>query len=105
MSRNPDLATVPDPRETAASAEDRTPHAKKSKKRDKDGTKAHKGVKVDGPDRASKLPGKAYHAEILRLQEELVKMGEWVRESGARVVVIFEGRDAAGKGGTIKRAT
>src|SRR5262245_50612673 len=51
------------------------------------------------------LPRKAYEAELLRLQEELVKMAEWVKDSGSRVVVIFEGRDAAGKGGTIKRIT
>ena len=44
-----------------------------------------------------------YQAELFRLQTELVKLQEWVRDSGARVVVIFEGRDGAGKGGTIKR--
>ncbi len=43
--------------------------------------------------------------ELLRLQAELVTMQEWVRRSGARVVVVFEGRDAAGKGSTIKRVT
>src|SRR5438445_6871518 len=48
---------------------------------------------------------KAYERELLRLQEELVKMAEWVKDSGSRLVVIFEGRDAAGKGGTIKRMT
>ena len=46
-----------------------------------------------------------YQAELFRLQPELVKLQEWVRDSGARVVVIFEGRDGAGKGGTIKRIT
>ena len=46
-----------------------------------------------------------YEAELLRLQTELVKLQEWVRDSGARVVVLFEGRDGAGKGGTIKRIT
>ncbi len=46
-----------------------------------------------------------YQAELFRLQTELVKLQEWVRASGARVVVIFEGRDGAGKGGTIKRIT
>jgi polyphosphate kinase len=50
-----------------------------------------------------KLPKKAYENELFRLQAELVKMQNWVRASGARVVVIFEGRDAAGKGGTISR--
>ena len=44
-----------------------------------------------------------YELELFRLQAELVEMQEWVRTSGARLVVIFEGRDAAGKGGTIQR--
>jgi polyphosphate kinase 2 len=45
----------------------------------------------------------AYEKELLRLQGELVKLQEWVRAQGVRLVVVFEGRDAAGKGGTIKR--
>jgi len=53
----------------------------------------------------SKYPKKLYEAELLRLQEELVKMEQWVADSGARVLAIFEGRDAAGKGGAIKRIT
>ncbi len=51
----------------------------------------------------SKLPRQLYENELYRLQGELVKMQEWMRTAGARMVVIFEGRDAAGKGGTIKR--
>ncbi|WP_329324805.1 polyphosphate kinase 2 [Streptomyces luteogriseus] len=54
-------------------------------------------------ERAAKVPRKAYEKELLRLQTELVKLQEWVRAEGARLVVVFEGRDAAGKGGTIKR--
>ncbi len=50
-----------------------------------------------------RMPRKAYEREIAGLQIELVKMQAWTKESGARVVCIFEGRDAAGKGGTIKR--
>jgi len=46
---------------------------------------------------------KAYEAQKYHLQVELLKLQAWVRESGQRVVVLFEGRDAAGKGGTIKR--
>jgi len=46
-----------------------------------------------------------YEEELSRLQVELVKLQEWIRHKGLRVVVIFEGRDAAGKGGTIKRIT
>src|SRR6516165_1778379 len=51
------------------------------------------------------MPRKIYETELFRLQAELVKLQEWVRTEGARLVVIFEGRDAAGKGGTIKRVT
>jgi polyphosphate kinase 2 len=52
-----------------------------------------------------KIPTDVYEAELFRLQTELVKVQEWTRDSGARIVVVFEGRDAAGKGGTIKRIT
>ncbi|MCD2144701.1 polyphosphate kinase 2 [Gordonia paraffinivorans] len=55
--------------------------------------------------RHGKIPNKVYEAELFRLQTELVKLQEWVRATGARIVVVFEGRDAAGKGGTIKRIT
>ena len=54
---------------------------------------------------AKKLDNDLYEAEMTRLQAELVEMQEWVRATGARVVVLFEGRDAAGKGGAIKRIT
>ena len=47
----------------------------------------------------------AYDRELARLQVELVKLQEWIRHEGLKVVVLFEGRDAAGKGGTIKRIT
>ncbi len=52
-----------------------------------------------------KLNNKFYEKELRRLQMELVKLQEWVKAEGLRVVVIFEGRDAAGKGGVIKRIT
>ncbi|MEX2622467.1 MAG: polyphosphate kinase 2 [Acidimicrobiia bacterium] len=52
-----------------------------------------------------KLSTKDYDAELARLHIELVKLQEWIRHAGLKVVVIFEGRDAAGKGGTIKRIT
>ena len=50
----------------------------------------------------SKISDKAYRKDLFRLQVELVKMVEWMKHSGRKVVVIFEGRDAAGKGGAIK---
>lgn len=52
-----------------------------------------------------RVPKKLYKAELKRLQVELVEMQRWVAATGARIVVIFEGRDAAGKGGAIKRVT
>jgi polyphosphate kinase 2 len=51
----------------------------------------------------SSLPKEVYEAELFRLQAEFVKVQEWVKAEGQRIVVVFEGRDAAGKGGTIKR--
>ncbi|MEI8005224.1 MAG: polyphosphate kinase 2 [Bacteroidota bacterium] len=53
----------------------------------------------------SKLKKKFYEEELARLQIELVKLQEWIKYKGLRAVVLFEGRDAAGKGGTIKRIT
>ena len=63
------------------------------------------GVKTGKGKKKSKIPKHVYAAELFRLQTELVKLQEWVRATGARVVIVFEGRDAAGKGGTIKRIT
>ena len=48
---------------------------------------------------------KKYNKKLQELQIELVKLQDWVIEKGKKVVIIFEGRDAAGKGGTIKRIT
>jgi len=53
--------------------------------------------------RKKRLERELYEAELERVQMELVAMHEWVRDTGVRLVVIFEGRDAAGKGGAIKR--
>ena len=52
-----------------------------------------------------KIKAKDYERELARLQEELVRLQRWIRHKGLKVVVIFEGRDAAGKGGVIKRIT
>ena len=57
------------------------------------------------PTKLKKLPNEVYERELEKLQIELVKMQYWIKETGLKVVVIFEGRDAAGKGGTIKRIT
>ena len=53
--------------------------------------------------KAKKLNKEFYESELIRLQIELVKLQEWVKHEQLRVVVVFEGRDAAGKGGSIKR--
>jgi polyphosphate kinase 2 len=52
-----------------------------------------------------KMPSHFYEEELSKLQVELVKLQEWIKYKGLRVVVLFEGRDAAGKGGSIKRIT
>ncbi len=52
---------------------------------------------------SERLPRKAYDQDMDRLQIELVKAQAWIKETGARLALVFEGRDAAGKGGTIKR--
>jgi len=52
-----------------------------------------------------KIKNKVYEKELSKMQVELVKLQEWIHAKGLKVVVIFEGRDAAGKGGTIKRIT
>jgi polyphosphate kinase 2 len=57
------------------------------------------------PSRKAALSRKDYDKELRRLQVELLKLEEWIRHRGLRVVVLFEGRDTAGKGGLIKRMT
>ena len=68
-----------------------------------------KGKKKDSPrekpDEHIKLSNKDYLAELRRLHVELVKMQEWVKAEGIKICIIFEGRDGAGKGGTIKALT
>src|SRR6202035_966180 len=55
--------------------------------------------------RPEKMKRKAYERELRKLQVRLCKLQDWVKEKGLRVVIVFEGRDAAGKGGTIKALT
>lgn len=84
---------------------------KKSNKKDKRRTQAGKPV-ADGASESlastepkPKMSNKEFEQEMEKLQIELVKMQEWVKASGAKVCVLFEGRDTAGKGGVIKRIT
>jgi polyphosphate kinase len=65
----------------------------------------HNGAETNGAKKQKKLKRKAYDAELIRMQTELVKLAAWVKERNLRVVALFEGRDAAGKGGSIKRIT
>ncbi|MDQ6793824.1 MAG: polyphosphate kinase 2 [Chloroflexota bacterium] len=60
---------------------------------------------VDASSGRDSLRNKAYLAELGHLQVELVKLQEWIRQQGLKIVVLFEGRDAAGKGGVIKTIT
>jgi polyphosphate kinase 2 len=64
-------------------------------------------ARVDGdiPQERKAIDTEVYERELARLQIELVKLQEWIRAKGLKVVVLFEGRDAAGKGGVIKRIT
>jgi polyphosphate kinase 2 len=69
-------------------------------------------ARENGPDQAHpvlarprKISNKIYEAELAKLQIELVKLQEWIKHKGLKVVILFEGRDAAGKGGVIKRIT
>ncbi len=90
---------------------------KSEKKHSANGSKKQKKAEIGfapaGPQRLStiapegqiSISKKAYEKELARLQKELIKLQEWIRFKNLKVVVIFEGRDAAGKGGVIKRIT
>ena len=69
---------------------------------DRESMLAGKGIRLSQADR---LERQRYFRELLRLQGELVKLQDWVAHTGEKVVILFEGRDAAGKGGVIKRIT
>jgi len=64
----------------------------------------HGGMRGDAPADAA-MVRRRYFRELFRLQSELVKLQDWVQHTGHKVVILFEGRDAAGKGGVIKRIT
>jgi polyphosphate kinase 2 len=59
----------------------------------------------DKPDTSKKMKGKKYEKELRRLQAKLCHLQDWVKHKGLRVIIIFEGRDGAGKGGTIRAIT
>jgi len=76
---------------------------KNSKRKKKSRLPPLTGSTPSGMNSVEKIGNKEYEAEIFKLQVELVKLQEWVKATGARIVILFEGRDAAGKGGIIKR--
>ncbi len=89
---------------SASAAEAAVDAAVSKEKNDTPKTKGAKSKQKNGKDKPRrKLKNKFYESELARLQIELVKLQEWVKDRGLKVAVVFEGRDAAGKGGTIKR--
>jgi polyphosphate kinase len=62
-------------------------------------------AKHSEPDKNNKMKRKDYEKELRKLQVELCHLQDWVKDKGARIIILFEGRDAAGKGGTIKAIT
>jgi len=79
--------------------------SKKSKNKKKHQSDLVSDTQQSGATGQSKIDKKDYEAELFKLQVELVKLQDWVKATNARIVIIFEGRDAAGKGGIIKRIT
>jgi polyphosphate kinase 2 len=82
----------------------------KTKERDADGKRGGKSAREASGGREKKrekekLSGKDFERELEKLEVELVKLQLWVQHEGAKIIVVFEGRDAAGKGGVIKRIT
>ncbi len=78
---------------------------KEQKARDKEARSASPAKNGATPEVKEKMSRKEYEKELAKLQVELVKLQEWVKATGAKICVLFEGRDAAGKGGTIKGIT
>jgi polyphosphate kinase len=100
----------------SATAIAQLPVAEEISKKDKKKAKKSRKAQLAGPElnafyrtaehgNAAKLSSKSYEDALAHLQVELVKMQYWAKHTGTRIVILFEGRDAAGKGGTIKRIT
>jgi len=81
--------------------------AARAKKGDRDssGKAAKKDAAADAPEKRGKMKNKEYEEHLKKLDAELVKLQLWTQREGLRVVVVFEGRDSAGKGGAIKAIT
>ena len=68
-------------------------------------TKSKKKANKSSHEHEAKLSRKEYEAELFKLHAKLVRLQHWIKAKGLKIVVVFEGRDAAGKGGVIKRIT
>lgn len=79
--------------------------ATKAEKAGKAAKVKHKAPQAPADQDEGKLTGKEYEKELKKLHVELVHLQEWVKEKGKKVCIVFEGRDGAGKGGTIKAIT
>jgi polyphosphate kinase 2 len=98
----PDLAPSSEARQTPSDSST-PPAAKAPKPEDKLLEIPQPGFDAEHYPYPKKITRRAYEAEKRLLQIELLKMQRWIKDEGERVVILFEGRDAAGKGGTIKR--
>ena len=67
--------------------------------------KRKKDEVIEAPAASGKLSRKEFEKELAKLQTELTRLQAWVKDKGARIIVVFEGRDTAGKGGVISRIT
>ena len=67
--------------------------------------KQKKRALIEAPDASGKISPKQFEEELAKLQVELTRLQTWVKDKGASVIVVFEGRDTAGKGGVISRIT
>ena len=100
----PAITTPAEPMIVTPAQEPEEPHARPSLARLRHNPEAIRHAFESGEfPYKSRLGNKQYEEDMARLQVELLKLQNWVKETGERIIVLFEGRDAAGKGGTIKR--
>jgi len=88
-----------------ALAEEEREKSKKLKKKQAQDSKLHERLGESELSSSTKMIAETYEKELSKLSVELVKLQYWIKHAGLKVVILFEGRDAAGKGGTIKRIT
>ena len=105
MAENPANTSTDNPAGDLGRADKVAKKAKKAAKAERRRLELEAYGPNGSDDHPEPLPRRAYERELFRLQAEMVKLQEWVRQGGARLVIIFEGRDAAGKGSAIKHMT